>query len=709
MTIEKLHFKTSSGIKSIVGKDLITDKFVAIFELVKNSYDAGAKEVKITFDQDKITILDDGHGMSKNDLVQKWLNLAYSDKKEGRENKDRAFVGSKGIGRFSADRLGKKLKVTTKIASEEIYHQLDVYWDKFDEDLKKLFENIELDYRSNTSEKSKHSSYTKIEITDLNENWEIAEINKAKESLRRLKNPFVKNDGFKLLVIDKTVLLETEEYIESNISEVLKDKSITIQASFLDEIQVVLYDRGEKIYEAKAKNNSILKSCPIHISINYLTTSAKTTFTRRMKIEPVNYGNIFIYKNDFRVMPYGEVDFDTFGLNMRKTQGYSRYLGHREILGYIDIKDIKNHYFREASSRDSGFVDNAYVDELKEMYIKYIHRPLETFVQLVSWGEVKDSEDGTSEEVHFEDIGITEVDKFRKYISRNVEILYFKSGLNFDDNKPEKKLEKIIEKISLEEKKIVEPLVKEVKKQVNDLKKVSKEQERTVVEQNKTIEVLERQAKNLSVKRTEASYTEQLNHHLTLFSKRLNSVIIRLADLEEKIYDPEHKKELKDRSRTIKRTADEMVAFRDILSKSDMDAKSPQTINWIELLEWRIKNTDFPINCYVIKDIDDFSSWTIKVNVLEFVIMVDNFINNAEEHNANFIEFDFKSKSLCIKSDSKLIDDKLLDKVFELGISTKRNGTGIGLNQIEKSLKKLDMSITARNENNLVCFEIVRN
>jgi hypothetical protein len=42
MTTEKLHFKTSSGIKSIVGKDLITDKFVAIFELVKNSYDAGA-------------------------------------------------------------------------------------------------------------------------------------------------------------------------------------------------------------------------------------------------------------------------------------------------------------------------------------------------------------------------------------------------------------------------------------------------------------------------------------------------------------------------------------------------------------------------------------------------------------------------------------------------------------------------------------------
>lgn len=37
-----MKFKTSSGIKSIVGKDLITDRYVAIFELVKNSYDARA-------------------------------------------------------------------------------------------------------------------------------------------------------------------------------------------------------------------------------------------------------------------------------------------------------------------------------------------------------------------------------------------------------------------------------------------------------------------------------------------------------------------------------------------------------------------------------------------------------------------------------------------------------------------------------------------
>lgn len=707
MKTEKLHFKTSSGIKSIVGKDLITDKFVAIFELVKNSYDAGAKEVKITFEQDKIIILDDGHGMSKEDLVDKWLNLAYSDKKEGKANNDRAFVGSKGIGRFSADRLGKKLRISTKTKNEEIYHQLEVDWEKFDEDLKKLFEKVELDYSYDKSKRSKDESYTLIEISDLNETWSIDEITKAKESLRRLKNPFVKDERFIILVVDNTDLANNEEYIESNIAEVIKDKSITIEANFDENIKVLLFDRGEKIFEIKAINDSILNSCPIFMSLNFLTISAKITFSRRMKIEVVNYGNLFIYKNNFRVLPYGSMDYDTFGLNLRKTQGYSRYLGTRELIGFIDIKDKDNVYFKEASSRDSGFVNNVYSEKLKELYMEYVHRVLEYYVQLISWGEVKGN-NLELKEIQFKDANSSEVEKFKNYILKRGDIVFFKENISFEENKPEKRLDRIVEKFSGEEKKEFEPLIKEVKKQVNDLKKETEKNERLVKEKEKNIELLERQTKNLAMKRSEVSYAEQLNHHLTLFSKRLNTVIKKLAELENRILDSEQKKELKDRTRTIKRTADEMVAFRDILSKSDLDAKSPQTINWIDLLEWRIQNTDFPIKSYIVKNIDNDSAWTIQVNILEFVLMIDNFINNAEEHGAKFIEFEFKEKALLVKSDSKLIDDNLLERIFELGISTKSNGSGIGLNQIQKSLKKLNMDISVRNEDNLVCFEILR-
>lgn len=78
---QELDFRISSGLKDIIGKELITDDLIAIFELVKNSYDANANNVKIVFQNVKeeskntprILIIDDGDGMSFDDLNNKWL------------------------------------------------------------------------------------------------------------------------------------------------------------------------------------------------------------------------------------------------------------------------------------------------------------------------------------------------------------------------------------------------------------------------------------------------------------------------------------------------------------------------------------------------------------------------------------------------------------------------------------------------------------
>lgn len=127
-------FKISSALKNIIGKELITDDFIAVYELVKNAFDANAREVEIVFEglkseNPRIIIKDNGDGMNDDDLKNKWLFVAYSAKKLEQDYRDkiksnRIYAGAKGIGRFSCDRLGAKLKLTTK-KKKKI---LGMYW-----------------------------------------------------------------------------------------------------------------------------------------------------------------------------------------------------------------------------------------------------------------------------------------------------------------------------------------------------------------------------------------------------------------------------------------------------------------------------------------------------------------------------------------------------------------------------------------------------
>ena len=103
-----LHFDISTGLKRVLGRELITDDEVAIFEMVKNSFDAGARNVHIYFGEGSVVVADDGSGMSYEDVTGKWLFVAYSAKRAAERADFRDVVadrghyaGSKGIGRFS--------------------------------------------------------------------------------------------------------------------------------------------------------------------------------------------------------------------------------------------------------------------------------------------------------------------------------------------------------------------------------------------------------------------------------------------------------------------------------------------------------------------------------------------------------------------------------------------------------------------------------
>ena len=109
----------------LIGRDLITDRVTALFELVKNCYDANATETTIVFNnvglekngESSIIIKDDGIGMSFADIRDKWMVIGTSNKRSNPyspEPFNRKCVGEKGIGRFAVDKLGQLYYLNTQ-------------------------------------------------------------------------------------------------------------------------------------------------------------------------------------------------------------------------------------------------------------------------------------------------------------------------------------------------------------------------------------------------------------------------------------------------------------------------------------------------------------------------------------------------------------------------------------------------------------------
>lgn len=426
----KVHFRTNALLKSIIGKDLITDDNIAVLELVKNSFDAGSEKVDIIFENilfnddsekksyptkitSKLVIKDLGVGMSENDLTEKWLNIAYSEKKEKKEEFGRLLAGNKGVGRFSCDRLGSFLTIYTRVKGEN-YNKLFIDWRIFEKEGQIDFniQDVEFDIESlsdedftNNSGYSKFENGTLLEISCLREYWHSNKIVSLKRQLERLINPnqAFKKSEFGIKITAKEFLQydkDQETYnkingvVKNKIFEKLDFRTSSIQSK-IDEkgefITTTLQDRGNEIFILKEKN-IFSQLSNIDINIFYLNTYAKAYFTRQTGTKSVDFGSIFLFINGFRIPPYGDIGDDWLGMEIRKGQGYNRYLGTREIVGRIEIYDEKEK-FKIISNR-SGVVNNVAFDQLTKssspfgFYYKTFRRLERFVVEGINWDSV---------------------------------------------------------------------------------------------------------------------------------------------------------------------------------------------------------------------------------------------------------------------------------------------------------------------------------
>ncbi|MFC6095688.1 ATP-binding protein [Flavobacterium qiangtangense] len=427
---KNLHFKTNIQLKSIIGKDLINDDNIAILELVKNSFDADAKKVEVQYfnlknNDDKkvlsfsdltsrLIIKDTGVGMNLDDIQNKWLNIAYSEKKTNNRQHNRMMAGAKGVGRFSCDRLGEYLNLYTKKKNTNHYLLLKIDWKKFEiDDNTAEIQSIELELETLSKEDlilrniEAFEHGVLLEIIKLRSNWvyEIKDskgtywntdkLTELKKYLEKLINPnqaFENNDfGIYLdapeFIVENIAKDSSDKFIgkvENTIFDKLDFKATSIESRIIDNGTVIyteLKDKGQTVFWIKEKNVFFPEIKDIKVILYYLNPYTKAFFTKQMGIRSVDYGSIYVFLNGFRVPPYGESGDDWLNLEQRKSQGYNRFLSQRELVGRIEILDHEN-AFKVISSREGIVKNESYkkLTETKAGYFFKIFRRLEKYV-----------------------------------------------------------------------------------------------------------------------------------------------------------------------------------------------------------------------------------------------------------------------------------------------------------------------------------------
>ncbi len=740
-----MQFKISSFLKDLIGRELITDEFVAVFELVKNSFDAHAKKVKVIFEHQydpqtaRIIIWDNGRGMDKSDLQNKWLFVAHSDKRDGSEDKDyrdkiqhkRTFAGAKGVGRFSCDRLGRYLNlITKKDTPAALIENLKIDWTSFEEDSNREFVDIKVERNVlSDTDYTSFSNGTILEISGLRDIWDRDRIKKLKVSLEKLINPIQGNDvdDFAIEIIAKEELLQDKKekddrdkvngVVKNIVFERLGLKTTQIKVSITNHggtITTTLTDRGTEIYTLKERN-SYDKLYDIDIVLFVLNRAGKINFKKIMGVDSVKYGSVFIYKNGFRIYPFGEEGDDTLQIDRRKQQGFYRYLGTRDILGRIEINGERSD-LRETTSRDGGFIKNESWDQLVEFFYDKALRRLESYtIGIIKWGDEKfDKETGEiiQPELKPEDVK----DKILEIIANLtkakdvIEVQYNQDFLQIFESKQEKSATQLVKNLTRMAEETNNPQfvkqAKAVEKQVSEMRQSIGELERenaSKTEENKNIKKAVSQLQTekmflLSDVTDDKKGFKSLQHHITHTSDMISEHISKAVEL----LDCGEYKGVKEELQHIEIENQKILTLSNFVSKAKFDTKTK-----------RINDDIVGFICEYIDNIYLITHKKIKINTnrppfkyalrfvpIEIIIIVDNLLNNSEKAGAQNVLFEWSqpNENLLFHyiDDGHGIEPSILPHIFDYRFST-TDGGGLGLYYTKEIINKMGGRIEVDN------------
>lgn len=757
--MRKLSFSAHARLKDIVGRGLIISDNIAVIELIKNSKDAGSPTVSIDFKKNikephetELQLIDYGCGMSMDDIEYKWLNIAYSEKKNSSPVQG-AYAGNKGIGRFSCDRLGSKLTIYTKKQGFPIV-KLQINWEEFEVDdrdkdigqIVTLAQELDNQQFEEETKINSFSSGTLLLIKGLRQHWDLERL----KSLRRELERFIidPNNTFdvKLSHWEYSAQHSINAPIENKIFEELDFRTTSIKAETSPdgtELFIELRHDGDFVFRSIEKNPyTEIKSVKIYII--FLNQPAKAFFKKRTGYRSVEFGSIFLFLNGFRVFPYGSFGDDWLGIQRRHAQGQKRFFGTRELVGFIQVTDssdkfipvssreglVKNDAFEQLASLDKTVKSGIDDEKVYGLFHKVV-RKLEKFVvDGLDWdridrtiGDDNDEEllSGNYQFLKGEKPILETIDSIVKIRTPEKHITEVDINIRYLSELAQqghKEYEELVE--SLEHRFGGTPIEKLSSSEKRDLSKFISRQAKELLIKDETNKELERKAdlvsKELQVEKRRRLFADfektadqtriiQLHHQVGLIASTLLKRMDRIVRKYRNEPDSINKAELFEIIESSIFQIEKIQNVAKLASKADFDLSTN-----------RVKEDIIQFIKEYLDNFNDVSlGWGITVNFeneyeikllksfrpIEVTLLIDNIIDNSGKAGSSKLDIrvlkDDLTTVIQFDDNGKGLTDRFLPhQLFEKGVTT-TSGSGIGLSHSRQIVTDLGGDISISN------------
>lgn len=377
-----------------IGAELISSEIVAVIELVRNSYDADASRVTITFtglrggQEPSLVIEDNGHGMTREILLGPWMEPA-TDFKAGsasgelggqRSPGGRRRLGSKGVGRFASQRLGTRLDLTTRTASVASRLVAEFDWSLIEEPGTYL-EDMRIPWREKRCPKSDPSG-TRLAISGLRDAWSPERFEKLRVALSRLVSPDRVGNPFEITLSiegsSETIgsLIESTVPMYSLVGQVDENGQATItwldlQGNREEWVREVLWPEGSERNCGPFQFRFSAWDLDRPALLQYFSLTGSKLGLRDFRRSLRDHTGVSLYRDGFRILPYGEPDNDWLRLDRRRVNNPTLRLSNNQLIGVILLGADENAELRDQTNRE-GLVANAAYEHLREVVCELV-------------------------------------------------------------------------------------------------------------------------------------------------------------------------------------------------------------------------------------------------------------------------------------------------------------------------------------------------